>query len=204
LNATGVMVTGTPVNTTPIADLDPNDLPEVRTMVRFAAGPKIPCCRQARPPPTPRSSRRQQAVACLSVFVSFFSDTYQGDFAMAEKPAAKNRKEEIDKSRCVQCGKGTPNAQGTCPLCGGLTDEASGLFTEIEGIEGYNARMDSETQTRKNAGEKCISVEIDYLTDQEYDVIANVFRRVARIAGQDYDKAEDHYWAIRCFLAIEP
>ena len=64
------------------------------------------------------------------------------------------------------------------------------------------ARM-PKRRLRTKAGEKCISVELEYLTDQEHDVIANVFRRVARIAGVDYDKAEDTYWALRCFLAIE-
>lgn len=113
-----------------------------------------------------------------------------------------SEKETAAKSKCVQCGKGTPDAQGTCPLCGGLTN-ASGLFTETEGMEAYNARQDAETQMRKQAGEKCISVEIDYLTDQEYDVIADVFRRVAHIAGVDYDKPVDRYWVIRCFLPID-
>lgn len=105
--------------------------------------------------------------------------------------------------KCVQCGKGTPDAEGICPLCGGLTDCASPLDTESEGIESYNAIQDAEVEKRKNAGDKCISVEIDYLTDEEYNVLADVFSRVARIAGVNYDKAESTYWAIRCFLALD-
>ena len=41
---------------------------------------------------------------------------------------------------CVQCGKGKPDSEGICPVCGGLTDPG-GLYIENEGMEKFNARV---------------------------------------------------------------
>lgn len=105
-------------------------------------------------------------------------------------------------SKCIQCGKGNPGPDGRCPVCGGPT-AATGLWTETEGMAAFNARVEQQVQVCKEAGQKCISVELDYLSSDEYHVLAGLFRRVAAIAGVDYDAASDHYWVIQCWMELD-
>ena len=100
--------------------------------------------------------------------------------------------------KCVQCGKGTPDAEGRCPVCGGLTN--AGSHTESEGMAAFNRRVEQTVQFLRDRGATLLSVELDHLTNDEYQIVLDLYRRIASIAGINFDGATDQYWVIQCWL----
>lgn len=111
---------------------------------------------------------------------------------MSKKNSKKNK-------WCVHCGKGVPNWEGVCSLCGGVN--GNNMNTEIEGMPRYTERVERTVESFKEMGARCISVELDYVSDFEYDVILAIFRRVAKIAGMNPDTDGDEYWVIQRWMA---
>ncbi len=98
---------------------------------------------------------------------------------------------------CVECGEGVLDSDGDCPACGAT--DTSGLYTEREGMAAFNARVENTVQFFKEQGGTCLSVELDYVDDDEHRVLLAVFRRVAARAGLEFDAALDQYWVIQCW-----
>ena len=99
---------------------------------------------------------------------------------------------------CVQCGESSLNAEGRCPVCGGLTGD--GLHTETWGMNSFNKLVEQTVKQWRHDGAKLLSVELDYLTDDEYHVVLSMFRRVASIAGIPFTADLDKYWVLQCWV----